>query len=159
MSDDLSVKIMCQMEPFLVNAPTLQPPENSRNSLALSRPQWLQNGSIGFKERSQTYPISSNERLGTYLISKLQDATLIGGRHLKERGAYFKARGIIYTKFLDPSNKQLPLCCITLNIPQLVGNKAKERISKRGFQENKARQIFRKTNISYPLIRTFFALF
>ena len=33
-------------------------------------------------------------------------------------------------------------------------NKAKGRISKRMFQENKARQIFRKTNISYPLIRT-----
>ena len=37
---------------------------------------------------------------------------------------------------------------------QLVGNKAKGRISKQVFQENKARQIFRKTNISYPLIRT-----
>ena len=37
---------------------------------------------------------------------------------------------------------------------QIVGNKAKGRISKRMFQENKARQIFRKTNISYPLIRT-----
>ena len=36
----------------------------------------------------------------------------------------------------------------------IVGNKAKEWISKRVFQENKARQIFRKTNISYPLIRT-----
>ena len=35
-----------------------------------------------------------------------------------------------------------------------VGNKAKWWISKRVFQENKARQIFRKTNISYPLIRT-----
>ena len=35
-----------------------------------------------------------------------------------------------------------------------MGNKAKERISKRVFQENKARQIFRKTNISYPLICT-----
>ena len=33
-------------------------------------------------------------------------------------------------------------------------NKAKGQISKRMFQENKARQIFRKTNISYPLIRT-----
>ena len=32
-----------------------------------------------------------------------------------------------------------------------VGNKAKGRISKRVFQESKARQIFRKTNISYPL--------
>ena len=37
---------------------------------------------------------------------------------------------------------------------QIVGNKAKGRISKRVFQENKARQIFRKMNISYPLIRT-----
>ena len=34
-----------------------------------------------------------------------------------------------------------------------VGNKAKRRISKRVFQENKARQIFGKMNISYPLIR------
>ena len=37
---------------------------------------------------------------------------------------------------------------------EIVGNKAKGHISKRVFQENKARQIFRKTNISYPLIRT-----
>ena len=35
-----------------------------------------------------------------------------------------------------------------------VGNKAKGRILKRVFQENKARQIFRKTNIFYPLIRS-----
>ena len=35
-----------------------------------------------------------------------------------------------------------------------VGNKVKGRISKRVFQGNKARQIFRKTNSSYPLIRT-----
>ena len=36
----------------------------------------------------------------------------------------------------------------------IVGNKAKGRISKRVFQESKARQNFRKTNISYLLIRT-----
>ena len=36
----------------------------------------------------------------------------------------------------------------------IVGNKAKGRISKRVFQENKARQIFPKMNISYTLIRT-----
>ena len=36
----------------------------------------------------------------------------------------------------------------------VVGNKAKRRISKRVFQENKVRQIFQKTNISYALIRT-----
>ena len=35
-----------------------------------------------------------------------------------------------------------------------VGNKSKVKISKRVFQENKALQIFRKTSISYPLIRT-----
>ena len=35
-----------------------------------------------------------------------------------------------------------------------IGNKAKGRISKQVFQEKKARQIFRKTNILYPLIRT-----
>ena len=35
-----------------------------------------------------------------------------------------------------------------------VHDKAKGRISKRVLQENESRQIFRKTNISYPLIRT-----
>ena len=34
------------------------------------------------------------------------------------------------------------------------GNKAKEWISKRMFQDNKARQIFWKTNLSYPMTRT-----
>ena len=34
--------------------------------------------------------------------------------------------------------------------PYFVDNKAKGQISKWVFQENKARQIFRKTNISYP---------
>ena len=43
------------------------------------------------------------------------------------------------------------LACLTLH---LIGNKAKERISKRVFQEKKARQIFRKTNIFYSMIRT-----
>ena len=36
------------------------------------------------------------------------------------------------------------------NTPKFVGNKAKWRASKRVFQESKARQNFRKTNISYP---------
>ena len=47
-------------------------------------------------------------------------------------------------------------CVFDANFERLdiVGNKAKKgRISKRVFQENKPRQIFRKTNISYPLIR------
>ena len=41
-----------------------------------------------------------------------------------------------------------------IGFADFVGNKPKGRISKRVFQENKARQIFRKTSISYPLIRT-----
>ena len=40
------------------------------------------------------------------------------------------------------------------SLEKVVGNKAKGRISKRAFQEKKARQIFRKMNISHPLIRT-----
>ena len=39
------------------------------------------------------------------------------------------------------------------SLAEIVGNKAKGGISKRVFQEKK-RQIFRKANISYPLIRT-----
>ena len=38
--------------------------------------------------------------------------------------------------------------------PHFLRNKAKGRISKRLFKENKARLVFRKTKISYPLIRT-----
>ena len=38
------------------------------------------------------------------------------------------------------------------NSSEFVGIKAKGWISERVFQENKASQIFRKTNISYPLI-------
>ena len=43
-----------------------------------------------------------------------------------------------------------------MNIAALgaVMNVKYDRIAKRVFQENKTRQIFRKTNISYPLIRT-----
>ena len=35
---------------------------------------------------------------------------------------------------------------------EFVANKAKGRITKRVLQVNKARSIFRKTNVSYPLI-------
>ena len=41
-----------------------------------------------------------------------------------------------------------------INLLYFIGNKAKGRIPKRVFQENKARQIFPKTIISYPLTRT-----
>ena len=39
-------------------------------------------------------------------------------------------------------------------VPKAVGDKVKSRISKWREQENKARQIFRKRNITYALIRT-----
>ena len=39
-------------------------------------------------------------------------------------------------------------------VPYFVGIKAERWILKRVFQENKARQIFRKMNISYTLIRS-----
>ena len=47
-----------------------------------------------------------------------------------------------------------PRCLKQSTQSLFVRNKAKGRISKQVFQENKARQIFRKTNTSYPLIRT-----
>ena len=39
---------------------------------------------------------------------------------------------------------------------KILGNNVKGRILKRVFQENKAHQIFRKTNISYHLIPPYF---
>ena len=47
--------------------------------------------------------------------------------------------------------KKVQICIFA--VPHFVGNKVKRRISKRVFQENKTRQIFQKTNISYTLIR------
>ena len=41
-----------------------------------------------------------------------------------------------------------------IEISHFVSNKANRQISKRMLQESKARQIFRKMIISYPLIRT-----
>ena len=48
----------------------------------------------------------------------------------------------------------LSLLWRSLDFMNPVGNKAKRRISKQMFQESKARNIFRKMNISYPLIHT-----
>ena len=57
----------------------------------------------------------------------------------------YHASGIMIV--LDINSHFLIICLF-------VGNMAKGGISKRLFQENKARQIFRKTNFSYLLIRT-----
>ena len=50
--------------------------------------------------------------------------------------------------------KELTCASNNSKVEHFVGDTAKGRISKQVFQENKARQIFRKTNIFYPLIRT-----
>ena len=47
----------------------------------------------------------------------------------------------------------LQRCPSRIVISDIVCNKVKGRISKRMFQENKACQIFRETNISYSLLR------
>ena len=43
--------------------------------------------------------------------------------------------------------------CSSLSTVEFVGNKATGQISKQVLQENEERQIFQKTNISYPLVR------
>ena len=53
---------------------------------------------------------------------------------------------LIFSKFCPPN--------VSYVITEFVGNKAKGQISKHVLQEHKAHQIFRKTNISYPLTRT-----
>ena len=57
--------------------------------------------------------------------------------------------GPVYMKRFKNGRGMKKLC----KASHYVGNKAKGRISKRVFQENKARQIFRKTNISYLLLQ------
>ena len=47
---------------------------------------------------------------------------------------------------------------LKIGIVIIVDNKVKERISKRVFQESKARQNFRKANISHPLFGNFVVL-
>ena len=42
----------------------------------------------------------------------------------------------------------------TISVAKVVSNQVRGQISKRVHEENKALQIFRKTNISCPLIRT-----
>ena len=59
--------------------------------------------------------------------------------------------GVLWTFFLDIIN----FWFLTLIFASIfVGNKPDRWISKWVFQENKVRQIFQKTNLSYPLIRT-----
>ena len=61
---------------------------------------------------------------------------------------------VIYLRLVSKSG--LIKTSVVTSKAKVVGNKAKGRISKRMFQENKASQIFQKTNISYSLIPEMF---
>ena len=63
------------------------------------------------------------------------------------------ARRCYHTTALTGNHTEWCFCYIS-HISHFVDNKAKGRISKRVFQENKASRIFRKTNIFYSLIST-----
>ena len=60
----------------------------------------------------------------------------------------------IFLIILSPIVHIYPISKIFFEL-KFAGNKAEGQFSKRVFQENKTRQIFRKTNISYLLIRTY----
>ena len=82
-------------------------------------------------------------------------------QHILDNIMVYIPKGICIKNFVQGKPKIYYLVKDLTESPSLLrqfaciaGNKVKGRISKRAFQENKARQIFRKTNISYPLIRT-----
>ena len=72
-------------------------------------------------------------------------------RNYDEVKAILPGKWLLSTKVVNYIKFKILLEDINI---QFVGNKAKGRISKRVFQESKARQNFPKTNISYLLIRT-----
>ena len=72
-----------------------------------------------------------------YLITEEVSNNIIVGKHTM---FYFFSDALLSVKVYKEKN--------------IAGNNAKGRISKSMFQQNKARQIFRKTSTSYPLIRT-----
>ena len=61
---------------------------------------------------------------------------------------------VIYKLVRVAKQSELQNCTYQYRRNHISGNKAKGRISKWVFQKNKARQIFRKTNNFYPLIRS-----
>ena len=66
-----------------------------------------------------------------------------------------KVIGYVRLNYSDvKASKPVELMLALLITFHFVGNKAKQRISKRVFQGKKASQIFRNKNIFYPLIRT-----
>ena len=69
-------------------------------------------------------------------------------RRIQDNSNFYKCKKLLFMEepFKTLNDKGLKVK------GSFVGNKAKGRISKRVFQESKARQNFRKTNISYSLI-------
>ena len=84
-------------------------------------------------------------------------ATTLVYWHLITSGRFQKPYGPEYQKFyfFETWHFNTRFCCTPQDVLDINFTyrqyKAKARISKRLFQENKAHQIFRKTKISYPL--------
>ena len=115
----------------------------------------------GVPWHSSNYRVWIHSETRTWHDKNLQTFNLVNftGKHLQRRCFLVK-----FTKFLRVPFLQNTSCgwfwWITRNYifgywETYIKNKAKGRISKQVFQENEARQIFRKTNISYPLTGTF----
>ena len=84
--------------------------------------------------------------------------------YLKRYGLSFSNKRPLYKvngrQCLEKMENLMSICQFyqLMDVYQFIDNKAKGRISKRVFEESKARQNFRKTNISYLLIRTWFVI-
>ena len=94
------------------------------------------------------YITISIQKISSNLINSLfKIKQILGSRELKRHGHIFTMPN---QKSLNRLSAFLDSYQHEKNLFYIVGSNAKERISKRVFQENKARQIFRKTSISYP---------
>ena len=101
--------------------------------------------SLPNKEQHKVFTDTPNGYRKIILATNIAETsiTIPGVKYVIDTGMV-KAKGLSHIILTDNQ---------VLIYTQLVGNKAEGQISKRVFQESKARQILRKTNISYPPIR------
>ena len=79
----------------------------------------------------------------------------VNAKLILRKSGFVSQSAIIFSCFSHQFNRTVAFISRRVWYIDLVGNKAKDRILKRVFQENKAREIFRKRNISYLLILTY----
>ena len=75
-------------------------------------------------------------------------------RHFSVEVFWISTLKMIYFPQISICNNPIYFSNIRKQMVQTVGGKAKGWISKCVFQKNRVRQMFRKTNILWPLIRT-----